>query len=95
MITLNLDANIGQFYDGNRFGFEAEPSLKLSSSFIFSAMYEFNAIRFPERETNNSLNIHSVNLKALYMFNTKLSATLMLQYLNTEEDLITNFRLEV
>ena len=38
-------------------------------------MYEFNAIRFPERETNNSLNIHSVNLKALYMFSTKLSAT--------------------
>jgi hypothetical protein len=92
-ISVNGDVSIGQFYDGNRFGFETESNLKLSSSFNLSAAYEFNAIRFPERETNNSLNIHSVNLKALYMFNTKLSATLMLQYLNTEDDLITNFRL--
>ena len=55
-------------------------------------MYEFNAIRFPEREANNSLDIHSVNVKALYMFNTKLSASVIVQYVNTEDDLITNFR---
>ena len=45
-----------------------------------------------KEKTNNSLDIHSVNLKALYMINTKLSATLMVQYVNTEDDLITNFR---
>jgi len=76
-----------------RFGIRAEPNLNLSSSLKLSAMYQFEAIRFPERPTNNSLNIHSVNVKALYMFSTKLSASILLQYVNTEDELITNFRL--
>jgi hypothetical protein len=92
-ISLRSDINIGQFYDGNRIGFRVEPNFNLSSSINLSAAYEFNAIRFPERETNNSLNIHSVNVKALYMFSTKLSASVLVQYVNTESDLITNFRL--
>jgi hypothetical protein len=92
-ISVMTEAKIGQFYDGNRFGFQAGPNFNISSSLQISAMYEFNAIRFPERETNNSLDIHAVNVKALYMFNTKLSATLMVQYVNTEDELITNFRL--
>jgi hypothetical protein len=92
-ISLEADANVGQFYDGNRIGFRAEPNFNLSSSLKLSAGYEFNAIRFPERETNNSLNIHSLNMKALYMFSTKLSATVFVQYVNTEDELITNFRL--
>jgi hypothetical protein len=92
-ISLQADANVGQFYDGNRIGFRAEPNFNLSSSLKLSGGYEFNAIRFPERETNNSLNIHSLNMKALYMFSTKLSATVFVQYVNTEDELITNFRL--
>jgi len=92
-ISIGADANIGQFYDGNRIGFRVEPNFNISSSLNLSAAYEFNAIRFPERETNNSLDIHSVNVKALYMFNTKLSASVLIQYINTEDDLITNFRL--
>ncbi len=93
MISIRGDINAGQFYDGIRIGLRAEPNINLSSSLKLSAMYEFNAIRFPERETNNSLNIHSVNLKALYMFSTKLSASVLLQYVNTEDELIGNFRL--
>ncbi|MCX6262260.1 MAG: hypothetical protein NTY95_15760, partial [Bacteroidia bacterium] len=92
-ISLRADANVGKFYDGNRIGFRAEPNFNLSSSLQLSAGYEFNAIRFPERETNNSLNIHSLNMKALYMLSTKLSASLFVQYVNTEDELITNFRL--
>ncbi|MBP1666248.1 MAG: putative rane associated hydrolase, partial [Bacteroidetes bacterium] len=93
MISLRADLNAGQFYDGMRYGFRAEPNFNLSSSLKLSATYEFNAIRFAERPVNNSLNIHSVNLKALYMLNTKLSASVLLQYVNTEDELITNFRI--
>ncbi len=92
-ISIMAHINAGQFFDGNRIGFRAEPTFNISSSLKLSGMYEFNAIRFPERETNNSLNIHSVNLKALIMISTKLSATFLVQYVNTEDDLITNFRL--
>jgi hypothetical protein len=58
-----------------------------------SASYEFNALRFPDRPTNNSLNIHSINTRATYMFSTKLSASMLVQYVNTEDEMITNFRL--
>jgi hypothetical protein len=92
-ISLMAEANIGQFYDGRRIGFRVEPNINVSSSLKVSAGYEFNAIRFPDRVTNNSLNIHSVNMKALYMLSTKLSATLFVQYVNTEDELISNFRL--
>ena len=92
VISFRGDISGGQFYDGNRIGFEAESNINFSSSFKLSGGYEFNAIRFPEREVNNSLNIHSVNMKALYMFSTKLSATLLTQYVNIEDELITNFR---
>jgi hypothetical protein len=93
VISIRGDINAGQFYDGNRISLRVEPNFNLSSSLKLSAMYEFNVIRFPERETNNSLNIHSVNLKALYMFSTKLSASVLLQYVSTEDELIGNFRL--
>ena len=92
-ISIRGDASMGQFYDGHRIGFRAEPNLNLLASLNIALMYEFNAILFPDRVTNNSLNIHSVNLKALYMLSTKLSASLLVQYVNIEDDLITNFRL--
>lgn len=93
MISLMGFISAGEFYDGYRY--ETMPGFvfNFSSSFNLTAMYDFNMIRFPKRATNNSLNIHSINLKALVMFSTKLSATIMAQYVNTENDLITNFRL--
>jgi hypothetical protein len=93
LISLGGEINTGRFYDGKRTGFQAETNFNISSSFRLTAMYEFNAIRFPERETNNSLDIHSINLKALYMLSTKISASLLLQYVNTEDEMIANFRL--
>jgi len=93
VISMSGDIFGGQFYDGNRIGWELEPNINFSSSFKLSAAYEFNAIRFPKRETYNSINIHAVSIKALYMLSTKLSASMLVQYVNTEDELITNFRL--
>ena len=92
---LSLSGNIygGQFYDGNRSGIVSRLTLNLSSSFNLTAGYGFYAIRFPDREAGNTLDIHSVNLKAQYMLNTKLSASLFVQYVNTYDELITNLRL--
>ena len=93
MISVEMDLSAGQFYDGNRKGTEIEANLNLSSSFRLGAEYEFNALRFPDRPGHNSLDIHSVNVKALYMLSTKLSASALVQYVNTEDELITNFRI--
>jgi hypothetical protein len=92
-VSFSSNANIGQFYDGNIAGFTVGPILNLSSSLNINLTYGYNAIRFPERVDNNSLDIHSVNVKALYMFSTKLSASVQVQYMNTQDNLITNFRI--
>lgn len=92
-ISLGIDFDAGQFYDGTRKGTEIEANFNLSSSFRMETAYEFNALRFPERSGENSLNIHSVNVKALYMLSTRLSASALVQYVSTEDELITNFRI--
>lgn len=92
-ISMMSDLSIGRFYDGNIAGLMSMINFNLSSSFNLLASYDFNAIRFPDRTKNNSLNIHSLNLKALVMFSTKLSATLAVQFVNTDNNLLANFRL--
>lgn len=91
-VSLFMMVTGGEFFDGQRFGIMAGPNLNISSSLQLSAQYEFNALRFPDRETNNSLDIHMINMKALYMLNTKISASILAQYVNTEDDFIFNFR---
>ena len=92
-ISVRGEVFAGQFYDGNRLGFGGEFNLNFSSSFILSPGYEFNHITFPDRETNNLLNIHAVNMKAQLMLSTKFSASVFVQYLNTEDEFMGNFRL--
>ncbi len=92
-ISARMRANIGQFYDGSRFNISIDPTINISSSLNISAMYEFNAIKFPSRETNNRLIVHAFNVKALYMMSTKLSASFFIQYVNTYDELVSNFRL--
>jgi hypothetical protein len=92
-ISIRSNLNLGQFYDGFRYGMQAEPNLNVSSSFRMSLSYQYNALRFPDRAEESSADLHLVNVKAIYMFSTKLSASVMMQYANTEEELVTNFRL--
>jgi hypothetical protein len=91
-ISAFISLNGGEFFDGQRYGVMFGPMLNVSASLQLSAHYEFNAIRFPDRKTNNSLNLHSINLKALYMLNTKISASVLAQYVNIADDFIFNFR---
>ena len=79
--------------DVNGYGFETELNLNFSSSFILSPGYEFNHLTFPDRETNNMLNIHAINLRGQIMISTRLSANFLVQYVNTEDDFIGNFRI--
>jgi hypothetical protein len=92
-ISCFIMLNSGEYYDGRQSGATIMPVLNFSSSFQLSGSYMYNHIFFPDRLTNKVLNIHIVNLKTLYMFNTKLSASVLAQYVNTQKELITNFRL--
>lgn len=92
-IALMSSINAGQFYNGRGYGAMNSLIFNLSSGFNLTAMYSYNNIRFPAGIGSNSLNIHSLNMTALVMFSTKLSASFMAQYINTQKDLITNFRI--
>jgi hypothetical protein len=92
-ISFMSNALIGQFYDGNIKGLTVGPIFNLSASLNMTLSYGINAIRFPDRTEHNSLDIHSVNFKTLLMLSTKLSASVMVQYMSTQDNLLTNFRL--
>lgn len=92
-VSAMLMINAGQFYDGNQLTLMLSPTVNFSSSLQLSGGYNFSHLSFPDRPSNNSLNIHSVNIRALYMMNTKLSASALVQFVNTSNDLIANFRI--
>lgn len=91
-LSYRLGSSIGTFYDGEGIQVELRPRWNVSSNFQLGAMYSFNVLRFPERETKDRLNIHMADLNALYMFNTKLSVSAFVQYVNTSKELISNMR---
>jgi hypothetical protein len=92
-VSANININAGEFYDGQKYTFSIIPAFNVSSSLQLSGSYSFNAVRFPDRSTNNKLDIHSANVTALFMLNTKLTASVLVQYVSTQDDLIANFRL--
>jgi len=81
----------GYYYDGQRVTCGVQPQWSLSSSFELSGFYEYNRVDFPERD--QKFVAHIGRLKALYMFNTKLSASAFIQYSSAEDIVVSNFRL--
>ena len=88
---IRFNTSFGQFYDGQRNGFSISPTFNISSSLQLMGSYQFNHVSFPARD--QKVNIHSTYGRLTYMLNTKVSASLFVQYVSTSDDLITNFRL--
>jgi hypothetical protein len=89
-LVTTLSLNGGEFYDGNRYGVTLRPNYNVSASLQLSGSYQFNHIYFTDR--NQDVDIHIASVKVLYMFSTKLSTSLLVQYVSTTDDLISNFR---
>ncbi|MBT3382888.1 MAG: carbohydrate binding family 9 domain-containing protein [Prolixibacteraceae bacterium] len=81
----------GQFFDGNRFSYTVTPFLNLSSSFLVSGTYQFDAVNFSER--NQDFINHIARIKFEYMHSTKLSASSYVQYNTLNAGFVGNFRL--
>jgi len=90
-LVLGLDFFYGgSFYDGIRYSFGFEPSWNIGSSLQLHLKYEHNFLRFNSR--NQSFNGGITGLKALVMFNTKLSISTFIQYNSAENSILTNLR---
>jgi len=83
--------DVGQFYDGTRFSITLRPTWNISSSFELSGMYQLNRLDFKVRDQEYTS--HISRFKLMYMFSTKLSASIFIQYNSEVDAIITNFRL--
>ncbi|MBN1158240.1 MAG: hypothetical protein JXA61_02570, partial [Bacteroidales bacterium] len=90
-ISSTFNLNLGQYYDGQCYGFSVRPNFNISPSFQLSGSYDYKHILFPDRDIK--VDIHLASARLIYMLNTKLSASLFVQYVSTTDDLISNFRL--
>lgn len=81
----------GQYFDGNRISFRIQPTWNMSKHFELGGTYNFDHVNVSKR--NASMTNHIVGLKALYMFNTKLSVNAFIQYNTAFGGIISNLRL--
>jgi Domain of unknown function (DUF5916) len=88
--VVGVDAFAGSFYDGTRYTIGTEPSWNIGSSLQLGLKYEYNFLKFKDRSQSFSGGI--TGIKALVMFNTKLSISTFVQYNTAENSLMTNFR---
>jgi hypothetical protein len=86
-----LRTETGQYYDGTRLSAVVEPTWNISRHFELGGTYNFDYLNFSRRDL--ILANHIVGIKALYMFSTKLSVNLFLQYNSAVHGIITNLRL--
>lgn len=85
-----LSAQAGSFYDGKKFTLNLQPRWNVSSSLEITGTYRYDWVSFPGRDQGFSN--HIVGMKALYMLNTKISASAFLQYNTAIDAMITNLR---
>ena len=80
----------GSFYDGMKFTINLQLGWDASPSFELNGTYRFDRISFSDRDQGFSN--HIVGMRALYMLNTKISATAFIQYNTAVDAMITNLR---
>ena len=90
-VVLDLNSSIGEFFDGNLISLGAKPTLNLSSSLQLSCSYSYNRINLDKRDQR--FVSHIAQLKALFMYNTKLSLSSFVQYNSLNSVFVGNFRL--
>lgn len=88
---VGMDLFAGTFYDGNRFSISLAPAWNLSSSLQLKAEYEYNRLRFPERD--QQFDGHVGRIRALMMFSTSLSFSSFIQFNNADHNVLANLRL--
>ncbi len=85
-----VEAEVGNFYDGRRSSISITPTFNVSSTLELSGAYEYNRASFEQRD--QVLDLHLIRLKSLIMFDTKLSLAALVQYNNQSKSFQGNVR---
>ncbi len=85
----NLTLNLGEFYDGTRFGVGGGPNFRFSDRFSLNPQYNFNRIQLP----GGSFNTHLVRLRGNLSFSDRLALDSLLQHSSVTDQLSAFVRL--
>ena len=90
MLAAEFDVDFGQFYNGNRRGFDIGATFKPSGRFALESQYQFNRITLPGIEPFNA---NVFGGRFAYSFSTQLFAKLFAQWNSSDEVGSINFLL--
>jgi hypothetical protein len=90
MLAGEFDVNFGEFYNGNRRGFDIGTTFKPSGRFALESQYQFNRISLPGEEP---FNVNVFGGRFAYSFSTQLFAKLFAQWNSDDNVISTNFLL--
>ena len=83
LLRTDARAAVGTFFDGANIEFQAEPTWNLSRHLELGATYQFNRVRFAQRD--QGFYVHLARVRAQIGFTTSMSINTFLQY-NTATD---------
>ncbi len=90
LVSTFFNFSVGGFYDGKLLSFGLTPRVKLSAHLDLEGFYFLNYADFAER--NKEFTAHIIQLKTLYMLNTKFSIAALLQYNSLNKIYLGNIR---
>ncbi len=83
---VNGAAEVGEFYDGTNIQIELEPTWNISRYIELGGTYQFNRVRFPDREQH--FFVHLARIRAQISFSSAASISTFLQY-STAADIVS------
>ena len=86
-ISGRLGVNFGNFFNGDRWGFEIDTSFKPNGRFSIEPQYEFTRVKLPD----GSFNVNIFGARVNYSFSTLLFAKLFAQWNSGRDVVSTNF----
>ena len=89
MVSIQLGTNFGDFFDGERVGFDIGPDFKPNGHFSFEPRFQFNRVTLPEGSFDASI----FGARVSYAFSTRFFTKLFAQWNSDDGVISTNFLL--
>ena len=91
LFRTEFDWGLGKFYDGWRLDLGFQPTWNASRHLELSGEYQFNKVRFPDRD--QGFNVHIVRLRTQAALNIRFSLNAFIQFDSVDDEVSTNIRL--
>ncbi len=84
-----LEANVGEFYTGNRQRFELGTNININKHLNFNFDWQRNYVQLPEK----SFMTDEIGGRIDYAFNPKLNSSIYAQWNTEDDDIVVNYRI--